>query len=266
MGDDSPGRGLRVAPFAKLLCQVKNIEKGGSEDPPLASEPNEQPYIHMTISTDSMRDPKSDTKRSDPKKDTKSDTKRYSKRFSVQPVTWSRSPSPDKRSRKREGSPTSEGSSQKRVSAVRQESHNESEARPGKSKESDKSPNQSNSSLGFIFTSNSSGENSVNIAVHEDEVREARKAVHEKSDSHQKLFKERVSQTAVTDSSLRSSRSRSPCGSRDKKGEERSRKRKHDHQRSRSRSPLEKRERNLAPKEMQDERARLISSKNFLEE
>ena len=275
MGDDSPDRGLQVASFAKLLCQVKNIEKGENEDPPQESD---QPYIH--ISSDSKRDPKSDTLRDpksdhrrDPKKDPKRDPKRDFKRFNVRPVTWSGSPSPDKRSRKRDISPTSEGSGGKRAFAARQESHNESEAHPEKSKEyspgSDKSPKQSNSPPGFIFTSHSRRANLVSIAVHEDEVNEARRADQEKSDSHQRLSKERDgngdSQTSVTDPSLRSSRSQSPCGSR-VKGEGGSRKRKNDHQRSRAQSPQEKRERNLAPKEWQDERARLISSKDFLEE
>ena len=254
MGDDSPGRGLRVASFAKLLCQVKNIEKGGSENPPQASEPCQQLYIHMDVSSDSKRDlnsidPKSiDPKSSDPTSNPKND--------------------PKTDHRKREVSPTSEESGRKRASSARQKSH-KSEARPEKPKESGsaKSPRQSNRCPDFIFTSHASRENLVSIAVHEDEVKEARKADEEKCD--QRLSKERDSygdgQTEVTDLSLRSSRSRSPCRSRDN-GEEGPSKKNLYHQRSRSRSPHEKRERNLAPKEMQDERERLIRSKNFLEE
>ena len=228
MGDNSPG--LRLKEFAKLLCKVKNIEK---EVTNIDTKGTEAAFAACQLSEKAGLQVASDL----PKKP-----------FNVRPVTWSRSPSPARYNKKRDISLSLGGNERKkRVYVVRPETQKLSEGHSKNQKDSsglNKSSNKSNEfSRKQIRTEPTNKRQKLISGGREKEARRSAES------SHQRSSKERVS----------------TCQTRSGRGrEERSGNKKTSNRTSRSRSP--RREKNLAPREMQEDRARLIKSKNFGEE
>ena len=154
------------------------------------------------------------------------------KPFNVRPVTWSRSPSPRRYNRKRSISPSSSGNDRKRVFAVRPENR---KVPAGRSKvSSDKSSKESNDPPKSNRIDSTSRRQDFISRGHRD----------------QRSSKEREGTGYCQTDSLHP-RPQSLERRREKKLPERSGNKKSSNQRSRSRSP--RREKNLAPKEMQDQ-------------